>query len=75
MKTFEVLRYGLCIECGQIDTQFLGEYDTETKEEAIEKAQENWLYEQFGQAGALRENDLRKEEEFLNADFHAKEIE
>jgi len=75
MKTFEVIRYGNCVECGKVITQFLGEIETETKEEAIDKAIQNWSYDHFGQAGALRENELREEEIFLNGKFKAREIE
>ena len=74
MKTFEVLRIGKCYTCGHKTQIWLGEFDTETEKDAINKAIENWDYENFGQAGALRERDERKNEEFLDAKFIAKEI-
>lgn len=74
MKTFEVVRHGKCIECGQVSIQFLGEVEAGAKEGAIEKAKATWLYEHFGQGGALRETETITEEDFLNADFKANEI-
>lgn len=38
-------------------------------EEAILKAQEDWLYYQFGQAGALTEKDIQIENKFLKSTF------
>lgn len=71
---FEVERIGKCIICGQDSIISLGEFEAETEQEAINKALEEWGYDNFGQAGALRENDQTKEEMFLNAKFIAIEI-
>lgn len=44
--------------------------DTDISEqEAIEQAQDDFSYENFGQAGALTERDISKEEDFLNGKF------
>jgi hypothetical protein len=52
----------------------LGEFDAETPEEAIDKAQSSWIYDNYGEAGSLREEDIKKEDEFLQGDFVAEEI-
>jgi len=74
MKLYNIFRYGRCIECGLIITTFLGSFEADSREEAIEQAIENWQNEQFGQGGALRDFEKAKEENFLDADFSAKEI-
>ena len=71
---FEVKRIGKCIECQQDTVTYLGEFETNTEQEAIDKAISHWFYEQFGEAGALREDEIVKEEKFLNAKFIANEI-
>lgn len=74
LKTYNVFRLGKCTKCGQNVREGLGEFETEIKEEAINKAVVKWSFNNFGQAGALRENDLNEEELFLNAEFIAEEI-
>jgi hypothetical protein len=71
---YEVKRMGKCIECGQDTTTYLGEFEGITEQEAINKAIKNWIYEQFGEAGALKDNDIMKEERFLNAMFSSKQM-
>ena len=73
MKTFGVIRKGKCMTCDKESEIFLGEFEAQTSEEAIQKAQDDWSYEKFGQAGAIREEDIAEEEEFLNGEFIAKE--
>jgi hypothetical protein len=74
MKIFDVIRNGKCLECGQLSSKILGEFDAETPEEAIDKAQSSWIYDNYGEAGSLREEDIKKEDEFLQGDFVAEEI-
>lgn len=71
---YEVKRIGKCIECYQDVVSYLGDYEAETQQEAIDKAIKDWMYIQFGQAGALVENDIAREERFLNAKFIASEV-
>ena len=51
------------------------EIEAETAEKAIEKARGNYSWDNFGQAGALTEFDVSRENEFLNATFTALEEE
>lgn len=74
MKTYTVIRNGKCFSCGNLSSAIIGEVDAETKEEAVLKAQDNWIYERFGQAGAMRENEIYEEEKFLEGDFIAEEV-
>lgn len=73
MKNYDVYRIGKCAKCGQQTRENLGEFEAEIKEEAISKAQKAWSFGNFGQGGALRENDIAEEESFLNAEFIAEE--
>jgi hypothetical protein len=50
---------------------FLAEVDVNSEKEAIDKAQDDWLYEKFGQGGALREGEKTEEEKFLGGTFTA----
>lgn len=49
--------------------------EAKTASEAIDKAQDDYSYEEFGQGGALTERDVLKEDEYLNAVFTAVEEE
>lgn len=71
---YEVKRIGKCIECNQDTVLDLGEFEASTEQEAIDKAIADWIYEIFGEGGALREDDIVKEEKFLNAKFIANEM-
>lgn len=71
---YKVFRIGKCVKCGQNVREGLGEFEAEIEEEAIDKAIAEWSFDNFGQAGALRENDLTEEALFLNAEFIAEEI-
>ena len=74
LKNWEVYRVGKCITCGLKSKILIGEVEIETEKEAIELAIEYWEYNNFGQGGALRPKDVAQENQFLNADFEAKEI-
>ena len=69
MKVFLVHRYGKCVECGKVEKTELGEFEGLTSQDAVEKAQELWLYERFGEGGALRDFEKPIEESFLDAQF------
>lgn len=71
---FEVKRIGKCIECNQDTVSYLGEFEANTEQEAIDKAIKFWIYNEFGEGGALIEDDVFKEEKFFNAKFIAKEV-
>ena len=74
MKTYEVVRQGKCITCGQEGETYLGEFEAVNKLDAIHKAIEVWNYDNFGESGAMKEQDIAKEKEFLHAHFVAKII-
>jgi len=71
---YEVKRIGKCIECQQDTVTYLGTYEGIVEQEAIDKAIDEWMYDEFGQVGALREDEIVKEEKFLNAKFIASEV-
>lgn len=71
---FEIKRIGKCIECQQDTVTYIGEFEADTEQEAIDRAIADWLHERFGEAGALREDEIVKEEKFLNAKFIASEV-
>jgi hypothetical protein len=71
---YEVKRVGKCIECQQDVISYLGTYEGIMQDEAINKAIAEWIYDRFGQAGALQSNDIITEEKFLNAKFIASEV-
>ncbi len=74
MKEYEVLRIGKCPLCEHKGEILVGEVSANSEEEAIDKALENWNHENFGDGGALREEDKSKEENFMNAKFIARKI-
>jgi len=74
LKHYNVFRIGKCVECEHNVRKFLGDFEAENSEEAINKATDRWGYDNFGQAGAMQENDVCKEEIFFNAEFVAEEI-
>lgn len=49
------------------------EVEAETSEKAIEKVQDDYSYENFGQGGALTERDISRENEYLKGKFTATE--
>jgi len=40
-----------------------------TEDDAINQVQDRFLFDNFGQGGALTEHDVAKETEYLNGDF------
>ena len=73
MKIYDVFRVGKCVKCGQNVREKLGVFKAETKEEAIRQAQSRWSFDNFGQAGAMRENEILEEEKFLSTEFITEE--
>lgn len=63
MRTITVFRNKTIIKVIE-DTEISGE-------EAIAQAQDDFMFENFGQGGALTEIQISKEEKFLNAEFRA----
>lgn len=73
MRIYSVYRIGKCVKCSQDVTEFLGDFEAENEKESINKAQSEWSFDNFGQAGAIRENEITEEKVFLDAEFEAKE--
>ena len=44
-----------------------------SEEDAIQQVQDRWSWDNFGQAGALTEHQISRENEYLNAEFTAEE--
>jgi hypothetical protein len=64
-------REGDCVHCGHFVKEQIGYVEAKNQEEAIQLAQERWLHENYGQGGAIGENDRIEEEKFLDAKFVA----
>ena len=72
MNTYEVVRNGKCMTCGNVSVIFLGEYEAENSVEAVDKALDRWSYDKFGQGGALTESEILEEDSFLEGNFETK---
>lgn len=74
MNNWEVVRIGICYCCGNEAKMYLGEYEAENEQEAIDRAIEMWGHGNFGEAGAIRQDDITKENAFMDAEFKAEII-
>jgi hypothetical protein len=71
---YNIVRNGKCLSCGQLSSMFIAEAEAKNSEEAIDIAKSHWINEKYGDAGSLREEEIREEDEFLQGDFVAEKV-
>jgi len=64
MNNYTVKRNGVVL---------MEEVRAHTEDDAISQVQDRFLFDNFGQGGALTEHQISRENEYLNAEFTAEE--